>query len=65
MPDRAMNSIFKVIHSKGSTESKLELNQRQRAWIQRRDTCGDDVLCLSDRYDAWFLDLTSIAVDLP
>lgn len=65
MPDRAMNSIFKVIHSKGSTESKRELNQRQRAWIQRRDTCGDDVLCLADRYDAWFLDLTSIAVDLP
>lgn len=65
MPDRAMNHIFKVIHSEGSAESKRELNKRQRAWIQRRETCGNDVQCLTDLYDAWFLDLTSIAADLP
>lgn len=65
MPDRAMGSIFSVIHSKGSTENRRELNRRQRAWIERRDTCGDDVLCLADRYDAWFLDLTSMTAGLP
>ncbi len=65
MPDRAMSFMFNAIHSKGSAASKRELNQRQRAWIQRRDACRDDVLCLADQYDAWFLNLTSIAADLP
>lgn len=56
--DRAVGYIFNIVHATGTKDEKRTLNQRQRAWQARRNACGDDVLCLNERYDTWLSEFT-------
>ncbi|MRX48854.1 hypothetical protein GI374_00055 [Paracoccus sp. S-4012] len=62
--DRTMGTLFGIFQEKASPEEKRILSERQRGWIGRRDGCGADAACISDRYKAWFLDITSLTADL-
>ena len=60
MADRGVSVMFNILSGVSSTSEKRKLNRRQREWITKRDTCVADVRCISDRYEAWFLDITAL-----
>ncbi|MDO6727715.1 hypothetical protein Q4544_12310 [Cognatishimia sp. 1_MG-2023] len=62
LEDRALGSIYSVLRTASNGEERTTLTEKQRSWISQRDLCGHDVACILDRYRAWFLDLSLIAV---
>lgn len=61
LEDRALASIYSVLRNVSTSEDRNALAQKQRTWIAERDLCARDVDCISDRYSAWFLDLSLMA----
>lgn len=63
LEDRALGNIYSVLRNASSGSESTKLVQKQRSWMRQRDRCGNDVDCILDRYDAWFLDLSLIAAN--
>lgn len=54
--DRVMANVY--FHYKGASagQEAQEFLNTQRSWLKRRDECGDDIACLSERYSSRLFD---------
>lgn len=54
--DRAMASIYSYFRNNSNAHRSQEFLSSQRAWLRRRDQCGDDLICLRERYSSRLFD---------
>jgi uncharacterized protein len=55
-----MSTLFGVATSLVAMGQRGDIQDAQRAWLKRRDACGNDVACLAKAYDARIADLNGI-----
>lgn len=55
-----MATLFGVATSLVAMGQRGDLQDAQRAWLNKRDACGNDVACLTKAYDARIRDLNGV-----
>lgn len=55
-----MATLFGVATSLVAMGQRGDIQDAQRAWLKKRDACGNDVACLTKAYDARIQDLNGV-----
>jgi uncharacterized protein len=55
-----MATLFGTATSLVAMGQRGDIQDTQRAWLKKRDACGNDVTCLSKTYDARIRDLNGV-----
>lgn len=53
-------TLFGVATSLVAMGQRGDIQDAQRAWLKRRESCGNDVACLTKAYDARIADLNGV-----